>query len=57
MYPMEAVPELIRMIERGILRIGPASGIEVSRHGLEDWEKAFKDAESSTFGNFVVFEP
>lgn len=57
MYPMEAIPELVRMIERGMLRIGPASGIEVVRHGLDGWEKAFKDAESSTFGKFVVFEP
>lgn len=56
MYPMEAVPELVRMIERGMLRIGPASGIEVARYGLHDWEKAFKDAESSTFAKFVVFE-
>lgn len=54
---MEAVPELIRMIERGMLRIGSASGIEVARHGLDDWEKAFKDAESSTFAKFVVLEP
>lgn len=57
MYPMEAVPELVRMIERGMLRFGSFSGIEVIKHGLDDWEKAFKDAESSTFGKFVVFEP
>lgn len=54
---MEAVPELIKMIERGILRMGPALGIEVARHGLDDWEEAFKNAESSNFGKFVVFEP
>lgn len=54
---MKAVPELVRMIQRGMLRIGLSSGIEVIKHALDNWEKAFEDAESSTFDKFVVFEP
>lgn len=57
MYPQEAVPEMARLIELGILKIGPAAGIEASKYRLEDWEAAFSAAEASAFGKYVVFEP
>lgn len=57
MYPQEAVPEMVRMIELGMLKIGPDAGIEASKYHLEDWEAAFSAAEASTFGKYVVFEP
>lgn len=57
MYPKEAVPELIKLVERGFLRIGPAAGIEATKYRLEDWESAFQAAEATSFGKYVVFEP
>lgn len=57
MYPKEAIPELVRMVEAGILKLGSAAGIKAERYSLEDWEAAFKAAESSHLGRYVVLNP
>lgn len=57
MCPMELIPELIRMMELGILQIGSAAGITGMKYSLDDWEHAFRDAKKSVFGRCVVFEP
>ncbi|PSR75079.1 hypothetical protein BD289DRAFT_399573 [Coniella lustricola] len=57
MYPQEAVPELVKMIESGALPIGRAAGIEVDCFPLEEWEAAFQAAETSTATKYAVFEP
>lgn len=57
MYPKEAIPELVRMVESGILKLGSTAGIEAVRFSLDDWEAAFKAAESSQFGRYVVLNP
>lgn len=57
MYPKEAIPELVRMVELGMLKLGSAAGIEAERYSLDDWETAFKAAEASQFGRYVVLNP
>lgn len=57
MYPMEAIPELVRMIEYGMLKFGSAAGIKAERYKLDDWEEAFNAAKSSKFGRYVVLNP
>lgn len=57
MYPKEAIPELVRMVELGMLKLGSAAGIEAERYSLDDWEAAFKAAEVSRFGKYVVLNP
>lgn len=57
MYPGEAIPELVRMVELGLLKLGSAAGIEAERYGLDDWEAAFKAAEASKSGRYVVLNP
>lgn len=50
MYPREAIPELVRMVEVGQLKLGSPAGTEAERYGLGDWEAAFQAAEASEFG-------
>lgn len=57
MYPKEAIPELVRMVELGIFKLGSVAGIEAERYSLDDWEAAFKAAEASKFGRYVVLNP
>lgn len=57
MYPKEAIPELVRLVELGMLKLGSAAGIEAERFKLDDWEAAFKAAEASKFGRYVVLNP
>lgn len=57
MYPKEAIPELVRMVELGIFKFGSVAGIEAERYSLDDWEVAFKAAEASKFGRYVVLNP
>lgn len=57
MYPREAIPELVRMVELGLLKLGSAAGIQAERYGLDDWEAAFQAAEASRFGRYVVLNP
>ena len=45
MYPREAIRELIKMVEVGILKLGDSAGAKVvGKFGLEDWDKAFTAA-------------
>jgi D-arabinose 1-dehydrogenase-like Zn-dependent alcohol dehydrogenase len=56
MYPREYVPELIKMIELGILRLG--QGRKCGRFGLKEWKKAFDcAAENAGIGALTLIAP
>lgn len=54
MYPREAISELIKMVEVGVLKLGSSAGGQVvGKYGLEDWKKAF-DAAAENPGVVVI---
>jgi threonine dehydrogenase-like Zn-dependent dehydrogenase len=56
MYSREAVPELIKMVEVGVLKLG--QGRTFGRFGLDDWEKAFDcAAENAGIGALTLLCP
>jgi threonine dehydrogenase-like Zn-dependent dehydrogenase len=56
MYPREAVPELIKMVEVGILKLG--QGSTCGRFGLEDWKRSFDcAAENTRIGDLTLLAP
>lgn len=59
MYERSDIPDLFKLIEHGMLKLGEASGIEQPRtFRLEEWEEAFDvAAEESGFGKAVVITP
>lgn len=60
MYTRSQLLDLIKMIETGLVRLGPSAGHEVVQGGfaLEDWEKAISAAEEATsWGQQVLFCP
>lgn len=60
MYEREEAVHLIKMIESGLVKLGPGAGHENVGGGfaLEDWEKAIEVAEEATaWGRQVLFTP
>jgi threonine dehydrogenase-like Zn-dependent dehydrogenase len=56
MYPREAVPELIKMVEVGVLKLG--QGRTCGRFGLDEWKKAFDcAAENAGIGALTLIAP
>jgi hypothetical protein len=56
MYPREAVPELIKMVEVGVLKLG--QGRTCGRFGLEEWKRAFDcAAENAGVGALTLLAP
>lgn len=56
MYPREYVPELIKMIEVGVLKLG--QGRMCGRFGLKEWMKAFDcAAENAGMGELTLIAP
>jgi threonine dehydrogenase-like Zn-dependent dehydrogenase len=48
MYPREAVRELIKMVEVGILKVGKPAGYRIiGKFAMEDWDAAFTAAEKN----------
>ena len=59
MYERDDCLGFIKLIERGLLKLGPEMGFRVAgTFGLDEWEKAIDEAaKSSGFGAYVVLEP
>ncbi|KAH8668694.1 alcohol dehydrogenase GroES domain-containing protein [Xylariales sp. PMI_506] len=59
MYTRSQVKELIKLVERGIFKLGPGAGLEtVGNFPLEQWEEAFElAAKVSGAGRSVYFTP
>ncbi|KAI9739846.1 MAG: hypothetical protein M1818_004902 [Claussenomyces sp. TS43310] len=59
MYPREAIGEMLKMIEVGVLRLGESIGQRlVGTFGLEEWSEAFKAAaENTAAGDLVLITP
>ncbi|KAL6865976.1 hypothetical protein ACO1O0_002076 [Amphichorda felina] len=60
MYPREWAVDLIKSVERGVVRLGRDAGHEVvgREFALEEWEEAIETAEGATqWGRHVVFTP
>jgi threonine dehydrogenase-like Zn-dependent dehydrogenase len=59
MYNREDVGALIKMVERGVLKLGESAGLEVvGQFRLEDWDKAFAcAAENSGSGRYTLIVP
>jgi hypothetical protein len=56
MYPREAVPELIKMVEVGVLKLG--QGRKCGRFGLEEWKRAFDcAAKNAGIGSLTLIAP
>lgn len=56
MYPRDAVSELIKMVEVGVLKLG--QGRTCGRFGLDDWQKAFDcAAENAGIGALTLIAP
>lgn len=48
MYPRDAVGELVKMVENGLLKIGKPAGFKVvGKFSLEEWDEAFTAAEKN----------
>lgn len=59
MYSREQAQELIKMIETGVLRLGPKAGLTVKQtFDLEDWDDAIETAaREAGAGQTVLFTP
>lgn len=59
MYDWEDANGLIKLAERGVLKLGKKAGVQiVGQYKLEDWEKALEHAaENGAWGQEVVFRP
>lgn len=59
MYTRQQVKELIKMVERGVLKLGPKAGLEtVGSYRLGQWEEAFETASKEAgAGRSVYLKP
>ncbi|KAI4130857.1 MAG: hypothetical protein LQ338_001534 [Usnochroma carphineum] len=59
MYERGDVQALVKLYEQGLLRVGPDAGYKPSpKFGLEEWEKAFEEAEKiSSWNEQVLIAP
>lgn len=58
MNTIQQAKDLIKLIERGVLKIGSRAGMEVTgKYKLEDWEQAFRAAAEGGPGKSVQFIP
>jgi hypothetical protein len=59
MYERSDIPDLIKLVEHGMLKLGEQGGSQItSRFPLEQWRKAWDVAvEEAGFGKMVVIQP
>jgi len=58
MYDRDGILDALKMVDVGILLLGEAAGIKTLSYSLEDWETAFKKAETNPGIDVqVVFSP
>ncbi|KKA25550.1 hypothetical protein T310_0430 [Rasamsonia emersonii CBS 393.64] len=59
MYDREDVKGLVKLAERGVLKLGKKAGVQIlGQYKLEEWEKALEHAaENGAWGQQVVFRP
>lgn len=58
MYEPSDVPNLIRLVEVGLLRIGKDAGLKnLGAFGLDEWEEAFKMVDGTGYGLQVTIVP
>ncbi|KAI1772398.1 alcohol dehydrogenase GroES domain-containing protein [Hypoxylon cercidicola] len=58
MNTIQQAKDLIKLIERGVLKVGSRAGMEISgKYKLEDWEEAFRAAAEGGPGKSVQFIP
>ncbi|KAI0180938.1 alcohol dehydrogenase GroES domain-containing protein [Hypoxylon sp. FL1284] len=58
MNTIEQVKDMIKLIERGLLKIGSRAGMQIiGKYKLEDWEEAFRAAAGGGPGKSVQFIP
>lgn len=59
MYTRDDIVNMIKMVDKGIIKIGESAGTKVAgRFGLEEWAEAFDSASKNAgMGEVVVFVP
>ena len=59
MYEREDVRQILKLYERGLLKVGPAAGYKTAgKYGIDDWDKAFEAAQKTAgWGSQVLMAP